>query len=396
MSRNSSIANTIRLLALLALIGFTGYLAGERWGTRPPSEVDARQVQKTAVHPGGIPPGLTDDETRTVTIYRQASPAVASINTRAFESTYFQKAVPVEGAGSGFVIDPRGYLLTNYHVVEGAQTIEVTLGDRSQYTATFVGADTRNDVALIKIDSKGKALATLPLGDSTTLLVGQSVLAIGNPFRFSSTLTTGVISALGRTVQTGDSTFIDEAIQTDASINLGNSGGPLLNSRGEVIGINSAIYTPSGSATGIGFAIPINTAKNIAQDLMTTGRVHRAYVGIESVELYPDLAEALTLPVSKGLLIERVIGGGPAARAGLQGGNRVVQAGMMRLVIGGDVIVAIDGKDIDNQLDLNVALNHKRPGDLMRITIYRNGKKMDVNVTLGEQQETTTGGGMKK
>jgi S1-C subfamily serine protease len=395
MKTYSKTPNTIRLMALLVLIGFTGYLAGERWGTRPPSEVNALQVQKTSVNPGGLPPGLTEDEARTVTVYRQASPAVASINTRAIESTYFQKAVPVEGAGSGFVIDPRGYLLTNYHVVEGAQTIEVTLGDRSQYTATFVGADTRNDVALIKIDAKGKALATLPLGDSSTLLVGQSVLAIGNPFRFSSTLTTGVISAVGRTVQTGDTTFIDEAIQTDASINLGNSGGPLLNSRGEVIGINSAIYTPSGTTTGIGFAIPINTAKSIAQDLMTTGRVHRAYVGIQSVELWPDLAEALSLPVSKGLLIELVVNGGPGARAGLQGGNRQVQAGMMRLVIGGDVIVAIDGKDVENQLDLNVALNHKRPGDTVRLTIYRNGKKMDVTVTLGEQQESM-GGAMKK
>ena len=392
MRSNSNIANTIRLIALGALIALSAYLVGERWGTHTPSDVQALQAQKSSAR---MPAGLTDDETRTVNIYRQASPAVASINTQAFESTYFQKAVPVEGAGSGFVIDPRGYLLTNYHVVEGAQTIEVTLGDRSQYKATFVGADTRNDVALIKIDPKGKSLATLPLGDSATLLVGQSVLAIGNPFRFSSTLTTGVISALGRTVQTGDTTFIDEAIQTDASINLGNSGGPLLDSRGEVIGINSAIYTPSGSATGIGFAIPINTAKSIAQDLMTDGRVHRAFVGIQSVEIWPDLAEALSLPVNKGLLVEGVSSGGPAARAGIQGGTRQVQAGMMRLIIGGDVVVAIDGKEIESQLDLNVALNHKRPGDTIRMTIYRNGRKMDVSVTLSEQQ-TNTGGGMKK
>ena len=192
-------------------------------------------------------------------IYRQASPAVANIVTRTVEYDFFYNPVPVEGAGSGFVIDTDGHILTNFHVVEGAQTIEVTLGDQTRYKAKLIGADTRNDIALIQIDPKGKKLTPLTLGDSRNLLVGQRVLAIGNPFGFQSTLTTGIVSALGRTVQTSDTTFIDEAIQTDAAINRGNSGGPLLDSHGEVIGINSAIFSPSGTSAGIGFAIPINT-----------------------------------------------------------------------------------------------------------------------------------------
>src|SRR5438876_155683 len=262
-------------------------------------------------------------------------PAVANILTKATEYDFFMDPVPVEGAGSGFVIDARGYILTNFHVVQEAQSIDVVLGDQSRFPAKFIGADRRNDVALLKIDPKGKHLAALPLGDSGTLQVGQKVLAIGNPFGFQSTLTTGVVSALGRTVQTSQTTFIDEAIQTDAAINRGNSGGPLINSHGEVIGINSAIYTPTGTTAGIGFAIPINTAKNIANDLMTDGRVHRAFLGVETLPIGGWLGEALDLPVKEGLLVTRATKGAPAAAAGIQGGNRVVEAGMRRIYIGG-------------------------------------------------------------
>jgi putative serine protease PepD len=384
MSNTVRTTNAIRLIFVGALIALGAYWAGARWGPHEPARVEALQAQKTS---GRGTAGLTEEETRTVNIYRQATPAVANINTRAVEYDFFQNAVPVEGAGSGFVIDERGYVLTNYHVVENAENIEVTLGDRSQFPAKFIGADKRNDVALLKIDPKGKTLAVLTLADSSNLLVGQSVLAIGNQFRFTSTLTTGVISALGRTVQTGDTTFIDGAIQTDAAINQGNSGGPLLNSRGEVIGINSAIYTPSGTTAGIGFAIPINTAKSIAQDLITDGKVHRADLGVQSLELWPNLAEALSLPVNQGLLIERVGQDSPAAKAGLQGGNRTVLVGFQRLAIGGDVIVALDGKEVANQLDVSVFLNHKKPGEVVRVTYYRGGKKLDVNVTLGERSE---------
>jgi len=268
--------------------------------------------------------------------------------------------------------------------VQGAQTIEVVLGDQSRYKAKYIGADTRNDIALIQVDPKGRKLATLPLGDSRNLLVGQRVLAIGNPFGFQSTLTTGVVSSLGRTVQTGENTFIDEAIQTDASINRGNSGGPLLNSRGEVIGINSAIYAPSGTNAGIGFAIPINTARRVAEDLISTGRVRHATLGAEGRAVWPELADALHLGVNSGILVERVTPGGPAAQAGIHGGTRSVLAGLQELRIGGDVLVAFNGKDLTSQMDLNLMLNRAWPGDTIKLTIVRDGKKMDVPVKLGE------------
>ena len=382
-----NISNRARI-ALAALVLILGaYWAGARYGSHEPTKVQALPLggsnaatpisQRDAV--------LTDDESINVRIYRQASPAVANILTKATEYDFFMDPVPVEGAGSGFVIDARGYILTNFHVVEGAQLIEVVLGDQSHYPAKFIGADQRNDVALLKIEPKGKNLVALPLGDSGALQVGQKVLAIGNPFGFQSTLTTGVVSALGRTVQTSQTTFIDEAIQTDAAINRGNSGGPLINTHGEVIGINSAIYTPSGTTAGIGFAIPINTAKNIANDLMTDGRVHRAFLGVETLPIGGWLSEALDLPVKEGLLVERATKGGPAAAAGIHGGDRVADAGMRRITIGGDVIVSIDTQKVASQLDVNLALNHKRPGDNITVTVYRGGKKMDVSVKLGER-----------
>ena len=375
------------LAALVLLLG--AYWAGARFGQRQPISVEAVPLggasSPAATTIAQRDAALTEDESINVRIYRQASPAVANILTKATEYDFFMDPVPIEGAGSGFVIDPRGYILTNFHVVEGAQSIEVVLGDQSRYPAKFIGADQRNDVALIKIDPKGKRLVALALGDSGAIQVGQKVLAIGNPFGFQSTLTTGVVSALGRTVQTSQTTFIDEAIQTDAAINRGNSGGPLINSRGEVIGINSAIYTPTGTTAGIGFAIPINTAKSIANDLITDGRVHRAFLGIETMPVNDWLSQALDLPVQDGLLVERVTRGSPAAGAGIRGGDRVAQAGMRKIAIGGDVIVAIDGQKIANQFDMNVILNRKRPGDSVNVSLYRGGKKMDIPVKLGER-----------
>src|SRR5262249_43706862 len=235
--------SVLRPLAAIAILILVAYWAGARWGPRGPVSVEA--VPPLTVDSGSLKnvnlaerdAALSNDEVLNVRIYRQASPSVANVLTKATEYDFWMDPVPVEGAGSGFVIDNKGYILTNFHVVQGAQSIEVVLGDQSRYPAKFIGADQRNDVALLKIEPKGKPLVALPLGDSVSLQVGQKVLAIGNPFGFQSTLTTGVVSALGRTVQTSQTTFIDEAIQTDAAINRGNSGGPLLNSHGEVIGI---------------------------------------------------------------------------------------------------------------------------------------------------------------
>jgi len=381
MTPMTPLQKTTRLTLVAGILLLAAYWVGARYGSHGPINVQAVPSESRAPREEG----LTDEEAINVRVYHQASPSVANILTKAIEYDFFMDAVPVEGAGSGFVIDPRGFILTNYHVIEGAQSIEVVLGDRSRYPAKAIGADQRNDVALIKIDPKGKKLAALPLGDSSALQVGQKVLAIGNPFGFQSTLTTGVVGALGRTVQTSQTTFIDEAIQTDAAINRGNSGGPLINSHGEVIGINSAIFTPSGTTAGIGFAIPINTAKAIAHDLMTDGRVHRAFLGVETLQVSGYLAEALDLPVQEGLLVETVTRGSPAAAAGLRGGDRIAQAGMQRIYIGGDVIVGIEGQKVASQFDMNVVLNRKRPGDTVTVTVYRGGKKMDVSVRLGER-----------
>jgi putative serine protease PepD len=383
-------ASRVRLILITLILVLGAFWVGARYGPRQARDVEARRagdpkVSAPLTSTQQHNEHMTEEESINVRIYRQASPAVANILTKATEYDFFMDPVPVEGAGSGFVIDPRGYILTNYHVVAGAQSIEVILGDKTRYPAKFIGADQRNDVALVKIDPKGKQLTALTLGDSSTLQVGQKVLAIGDPFGFQSTLTTGVVSALGRTVQTSDTTFIDEAIQTDASINRGNSGGPLIDTHGEVIGINSAIYTPSGTTAGIGFAIPINTAKLIASDLMTEGKVRRAYLGVQTIPVTGWLAEALDLPVQEGLLVEQTTKGGPAATAGIKGGDKVAQAGMRRIVIGGDVIVGMDSQKVSNQFDVNVILNRKRPGDTVTITIYRGGKKLDIPVKLGER-----------
>jgi S1-C subfamily serine protease len=381
MKPKRNYGRAIRPLAIGLIIGLGAYWAGSRYGQRNPVSVAA--VRLAAVS-GNTE--LDPTELENVRIYKQAAPAVASVTTRTMEYDFFFNPVPVEGAGSGFLIDNAGHILTNFHVVQGAQAIEVVFGgeDQTRYKAKMIGADSRNDIALIQIDTTGHKLTPLTLGDSKNLMVGQRVLAIGNPFGFQGTLTTGVVSSLGRTVQTGDNTFIDEAIQTDASINRGNSGGPLLNSHGDVIGVNSAIVSPSETSAGIGFAIPVNTARRVAEDLISNGRVRRATLGAEGTPLWPGLASALNLPVQQGILIEQVTPGGAAAAAGIHGGTRTVIAGMRQLRIGGDVIVAINGKTVSDQTDLNLLLNRQQPGDSATLTIYRDGKKMDVTVRLGE------------
>jgi S1-C subfamily serine protease len=388
MALGGSRARAIRLLVIGLIIGLGAYWIGSHYGQHAPPSVGALSPpppEPVSASRASSPAGLDPIEAENVRIYKQAAPAVANIITRTVQYDFFLNPIPVEGAGSGFLIDTEGHILTNYHVVAGAQTIQVTLGDQSRYIAKYIGADTRNDIALIQIDPRGRKLTPLPLGDSSNLVVGQRVLAIGNPFGFQSTLTTGVISSLGRTVQTDENTVIDEAIQTDAAINRGNSGGPLLNTHGQVIGINSAIYSPSGTTAGIGFAIPINTARRVAKELITTGRVVHATLGASGRAIWPELAEALNLGVKHGILVERVTPGGPAAQAGIRGGNRVVLAGLQQLRIGGDVLVAVDGKELTNSSDLALLLNREQPGDEVTLTIVRDGRRMNVRVKLGEQ-----------
>ena len=292
--------------------------------------------------------------------------------------------MPQEGQGTGFIIDKEGHILTNYHVVAEARQVEVTLSNRKKYRATIVGTDRPHDLAIIQIKAQG--LTPVTLGDSRNLRVGQKVYAIGNPFGLSGTMTRGIVSSI-RPVQEPDGMRIDEAIQTDAAINPGNSGGPLLNWHGEVIGINTMIASSVGQSAGIGFAIPINTAKAVLNDLVTLGRVRRPALGVKTVPIDPELAEQMGLSTDYGLLISQAIPGGAADRAGLRGGTERAYLGNMAIMLGGDVIVAIDGEKIDTQQDLAQIMNNHRAGDTVRITIYRNKKKMDVSVTLGELRE---------
>jgi S1-C subfamily serine protease len=297
---------------------------------------------------------------------------------------FFYGLVPQEGQGSGFIIDKDGHVLTNYHVIADARQVEVTLHNRKKYRATVVGNDRSHDLAVIQI--KAPDLSPMVLGDSKNLQVGQKVYAIGNPFGLAGTLTSGIVSSI-RSVQEPNGININEAIQTDAAINPGNSGGPLLNSHGEVIGINTMIASSVGQNAGIGFAIPINTAKAVLNDLLTLGRVRRPVLGVYTLAIGPDIADQLGLPADYGLLVQRVLPGGAAERAGLRGGTERAYLGNTPIMVGGDLIIAIDGQDVQDQQQLEQVMNNHRAGDAVRITVYRGKRRMDLNLTLGEARE---------
>ncbi len=297
---------------------------------------------------------------------------------------FFYGLVPQEGQGSGFVIDKEGHILTNYHVIAEARQVEVTLHNRKKYKATIVGTDKSHDLAIVQI--KAPDLQPMTLGDSTNLQVGQKVYAIGNPFGLAGTLTRGIVSSI-RQVQEPDGLVIDEAIQTDAAINPGNSGGPLLNWHGEVIGINTMIASSVGQSAGIGFAIPINTAKAVVNDLVTLGRVRRPALGVRTIPIDSEIAEELSLAADYGLLIVQAVPGGSADRAGLRGGTERAYLGNTPIMIGGDLIVAINGEKIDSQQILAQIMNKHRAGDTMKVTIFRGKKQLEVPVVLGEARD---------
>ncbi len=325
---------------------------------------------------------LTEEEKTNIRVFEEASPSVVNITTTTLIRDFFS-VYPRKGAGSGSIIDPSGYILTNYHVVEGANEITVTLHKGKKYQARFVGADPDNDIAIIKIDPE-EPLKPLPLGDSDQLKVGQRVYAIGNPFGLNSTLTTGIISALGRPLSTDKGVVIENVIQTDAPINPGNSGGPLLDTSGRMIGINTAIFTPSGGSVGIGFAIPVNTAKELIPDLITYGRVRRPYLGIVGIPLWPALSEALGLPVDRGILVSEVVDGSPADRAGIKGGTRPVIISDTIVYLGGDIILKINGKRVGSMRDIKRALKGLKEGQRVPVTVLRgkNIKNFKVKVVL--------------
>ena len=344
--------------------------------------------------PAGIstavpPPGLSEEERNNIEIYQRYSPGVVNITTTTIGYDFFLRPVPMEsGTGSGAVIDDQGHIVTNFHVVRGAETLEVTLPDKSKHEARVVGADPNNDIAVIQINVPRGRLTSVPLGTSKGLQVGQKVLAIGNPYGLERTLTTGVISSLGRSIQAENGRIIEDIIQTDAAINPGNSGGPLLNSQGQMIGINTAIYSPSNSGSvGIGFAIPADTVRRITGDLLTTGYVRHAWLGIGStVNLadFPGLANALRLNTERGLMIVDTYQNSPASRAGLRGATDEVRIGRRRLPVGGDVLLEFQGKAINSVQELASEVDRYKAGDRVTVTVLRGNRKIDVPVTLEE------------
>ncbi|MBS1829833.1 MAG: trypsin-like peptidase domain-containing protein [Acidobacteria bacterium] len=374
------------VLALLIAGGFIWVTTTRKWD--PPSflRTTTRASGSLWSGPSVQGAGLSSDEQNNIDIYKTAHHATVNISSTVYRRGWFGQIVPEPGTGSGFLIDGDGRILTNYHVVSGrAPEVVVTLPDKTRYKATILVRDPSNDLALIKIQPKGK-VSFLRLGDSDNLQVGQKVLAIGNPFGLEGTLTTGIISSLGRQLRDENERVLEGMIQTDAAINPGNSGGPLLDSQGNVIGINTAIYGPGGNI-GIGFAMPVNRAKSMLEDFQAGRKFGRPWLGVTVLPVFGDLAELLELPKEGGLLIQEVGQGTGADEAGLRGARRFVIVGNTEVGIGGDLIMELDGQKVDRGDALSRALARKRPGDTMNVTIYRAGRQTTVKVTLGERPE---------
>src|SRR5438270_10025991 len=365
------------LLAMILVAAFYFLTTHSRnsapsWITRP-EHIELTEAAGT--------PGYDNEEQENISVYKKALPAVVNITSTAVAYDIFYGAVPQQGMGSGFVIDAEGHILTNYHVVEGARQVEVTTSDKKKYKAQIVGTDQVHDLAVIQIPNKSVPQAEI--GDSKSLMVGQKVYAIGNPFGLSGTMTRGIISSI-RSLK-GQRGFIDEAIQTDAAINPGNSGGPLSNAHGQVIGINTMILTGGvEQSAGIGFAIPINTAKAVLDDLVHLGRVRRPELGVGTIPIGPELANQLGLAADSGLLVVDVVPGSAAEHAGLRAGTERAYLGNYPIMIGGDLLVAIEGQPLEDQQDLSHVMQNHRSGDTVIITIYRGKKRMDIKVVLGE------------
>jgi len=377
----------VRPLALAIAIAFA-FFYFTTWRSNSPGEMHPAnwfsrpdRVEITEAAPNE---SLDGEEQNNISVYKRNIPSVVNITSRAMTFDFFYGLVPQEGQGSGFVIDKEGHILTNYHVIADARQVEVTMHNRKKYKATVVGTDPSHDLAVIQI--KAPELVPAVLGDSRNLQVGQKVYAIGNPFGLAGTMTRGIVSSI-RPVREPNGATIDEAIQTDAAINPGNSGGPLMNWHGEVIGINTMILSNVGQNAGIGFAIPINTAKAVLNDLMTLGRVRRPALGVRTVPISPELAEEIGLPVDYGLLIIGVVPGSAADQAGLRAGTERAYLGNIPIMLGGDLLVAIDGEKIQDQDDLAQMMNNHRAGDSVKVTIYRGKRKMEIDVLLGEARQ---------
>ncbi|HVD65761.1 MAG TPA: trypsin-like peptidase domain-containing protein [Gaiellaceae bacterium] len=349
-----------------------------------------REVQGGTTEPASFP---TSGGKKISQIYSAAKHGVVQVtSTSVVSDNPFLGPQEQQAQGSGFVIDKDGHVVTNYHVVQGAKKVQVSFSDSEQINATVVGTDPSTDIAVLKIQGTwSRSLTPLMLGSSGAVQVGDAVVAIGNPFGLERTVTAGIVSALQRQITAPNGFQIDEVIQTDAAINHGNSGGPLLNANGDVIGVNAQIESESGGNVGIGFAIPIDTVKNVAGQLIKEGKVEHAYLGIEMATINTDLAENFRVPVDKGALIQRVRGGSPAADAGLKGGTTQVVLAGTTYWLGGDVITKADGQTVETSDQLASVVTSKQPGDSLELEVHRGQETLNVTVELGRQPSTPVG-----
>jgi S1-C subfamily serine protease len=374
------------------------FLVGGFWfvTTHLPSRFDRFSLSHL-FHDGGLGTGLQlteaeaapaydSEEQNNISVYKRVLPSVVNITSKSLVYNFFFEPVPQQGQGSGFILDKSGHVLTNFHVIAGANRgIKVQLSNKRSYSATVVGTDKVHDLALLQIDAPN--LEPVTLADSAGLSVGQKVYAIGNPFGLSGTMTRGIISSI-RTIGGSEGSPIEDAIQTDAAINPGNSGGPLLNTRGEVIGINTMIASNGADqSSGIGFAIPINTAKAVLADIIRYGKVKRPSLGIVSYAIGPDLAQQMGLAVDAGILVQQVVPGGAAERAGIRGGSQQAYVGNIPILLGGDLIVAIDGHEVTDSDQINAILQKHQAGDTISVTFYRGRKQITLKLVAGEAQE---------
>ncbi|HVY91877.1 MAG TPA: trypsin-like peptidase domain-containing protein [Bryobacteraceae bacterium] len=381
---------TLVLVATFWLITTHGNWSVQRL-LRPLSTSGKLWVDPVTAHGAS---GFEADEQNNIDIYKTSHLATVNITSVAYQRNMFLQVFPVKGMGSGFIINEEGEIVTNKHVIAGARQVQVTLSDSKQYDADILGVDSRDDLAILRINA-GHKLTALPLGDSDKLLVGQKVLAIGNPFGFGGTLTTGIVSSLGRRLENEDGVEMEGLIQTDAAINPGNSGGPLLDSSGNVIGVNTMILgsqTATGQAgsIGIGFAMPINRVKAMLEEYRATGHISRAVLGVSQTIYIPpnwQFSDQLDLPESGGLLIQQIEDGSPASGV-LRGPSRMIRYGFTQFGVGGDLIEAIDGKPVDSEQALTQAIMQKRGGESIQLTIYRDGRTMKVTIKLGSAPES--------
>lgn len=332
----------------------------------------------------------TQDEIQNITVYDICNEAVVNINTKIQGVNWFLEPVVTDGgSGSGSIIDKRGYILTNVHVIKNASKIYVSLSDGTQYEARVVGLDNDSDLAVIQFTPpEGTVLQTIQFGDSTKLKVGQKVIAIGNPFGFDRTMTTGIVSALGRPIKNSNNRIIRNMIQTDSAINPGNSGGPLLDTSGKMIGINTMIYSSSGSSAGVGFAIPAETAVRVASDLLNFGKVRRGVIELSPVQLTNTIANYAGLDISRGILVSRTVEGGNADRAGIKQGTKAARYGNSTIYLGGDIITKIDDIAVSSIADYFSSLESKRPGDKVDVVVHRNGKDIKVQIQLADPERS--------